>query len=99
MEETEKAQAEVEAIIVITETPAEEECAPKLTFGPNGAINDPALIRIIEREDPLDPIKVLKLAEFFSKIPANVFLAETLRMCALMDMLAHPQLREDVKAN
>jgi hypothetical protein len=97
MKEAKPAQAEVDVIVTVTEPRAEEECAPKLTFGHNGAINDPELLRILRRDKPLGPVDVLKLAQFFSKVPTGIFLAETLRVSALAAILASPQIKRDVK--
>ncbi|GAC1365689.1 MAG: hypothetical protein NVSMB44_27750 [Ktedonobacteraceae bacterium] len=70
---------------------------PKLSFGRNGAINDPALLRLIQREKPLRPTHLLKLASFFSKFPANSFLAEHLTVIALATIVADPRLGKEVR--
>lgn len=79
-------------VVVIEEEP------PNLIFGPDGAINDPALLKLIQQKKPLAPVDLFKLAAFFDKFLPNVFLAERLLVSALATIIADPRLQEQIQA-
>ena len=70
---------------------------PRLTFAPDGSINDPLLLELIEHSQPLVPGDLLKLAEFFRKIPTYGILTERLIVSGLTTIVANRGLAEDIR--
>src|SRR5436305_833097 len=70
---------------------------PKITFGPNGELNDRALLEFIQRQKPLTPAALLKEARHFDKFPPTAFLAQHLLLSAMATIVGHPELQQSIQ--
>jgi hypothetical protein len=73
-----------------------DDC-PTTSFGPDGSITDPELLRLIRESKPLPPKDLLKLVTFFAKIPTYTLLTERLAVFALITILTKPRIAKDVQ--
>lgn len=78
-----------------TDYPQPED--PKITFGRKGELNNPALLGLIEKQEPLKPAALFKLARFFNNSLLNASLGEGLEVSALATIVAAPDLQEPIQ--
>jgi hypothetical protein len=71
---------------------------PTISFAPDGSINDPVFLRLIEQEGRLlNPGDLLKLAPFFAQIRTYTVLADTLFASALLARIVEPPVEKGVQ--